>query len=274
MTRLLDYSFARPAAAHIKASGAVGVMRYLTHSTSGKQLSGAEAKQLRAAGLQVGVVFEDTARRAADGRAAGKADALFAAAQAKTVGVPASCPIFFAVDYDASPVDILPYFQGIADAKIGHPIGVYGSLRVVEDVLLHSLATYAWQTTAWSGKDTQGKPRVSAKAHLYQRNTPSPVPGTDDNELLKPIPLWGAPAAPAKAAPKPPAKAAKSAPGHPSPAPKPHANPPAAPKSPSGESKPTPTAAQCGGLSPAQVRRLRSHRRWWLVILRWLGARR
>lgn len=212
--RLLDYSFARPTAAQIKASGAIGVLRYLTHSTSAKRLTAAEAKDLRANGLQIGVVFEDTARRASAGRTAGRADAVFAAEQAKAIGIPASCPIFFAVDYDATPQDILPYFQGIADAKIGRPVGVYGSLKVVEDVLLHKLATYAWQTAAWSGKNPNGTPRISAQAHIHQRNTKSPVSGTDDNELRKPVPLWGAPP-PAKKAPAPapaPAKAPAPAP--------------------------------------------------------------
>ena len=274
--RLLDYSYARPTPDQMKKASAVGVLRYLSHS-SGKSLTANEATHLRAAGLQIGVVFEDTAKRAAAGRAAGKADALFAALQAKRVGVPASCPIFFAVDFDADPQVVLPYFQGIADAKIANPIGVYGSLRVVEDVLLHKLAAYAWQTAAWSGRDAAGSPRISSRAHIYQRNTRSPVPGTDDNVLRLHVPLWGAPApAPAVKAPAPAPKPAPKPTTPPKPAPTPAPKVPAK-VPPKVEPKPAPpappTAKECGGLSPAQVKRLRSRPRWWHIILHWLGVR-
>ncbi|MCW2674775.1 MAG: hypothetical protein JWP14_3364 [Frankiales bacterium] len=192
-TILLDYSHARPATSAMRRFGAVGVIRYLTRSTSAKRLTQAEARQLRHDGFWVGVVFEDDAARATRGTQAGKADALFAGGQANSIGIPGDCPIFFAVDVDVDPVRVLPYFRAIDETGVGRPIGVYGSQRVVDAVMNAGLATYGWQTVAWSNG------RRSPLAHLLQ-TTEDSVPGTDKNVLLKPIPLWGAPPA---AAPDP-----------------------------------------------------------------------
>jgi hypothetical protein len=186
--RLLDYSFSHPTVQQVKASGAVGVLRYLTRSSSAKRLTAVEARQLRAAGLWVGVVFEDGATRAISGRQAGYDDAVYAAAQAKAIGIPVTCPLFFAVDDDLDPARVKAYFEGVRSAKIPNPAGPYGSFRIVEALLDWSLADYAWQTVAWSGGN------VSKRAHLYQRNSSKqPVAGTDENVLLRHLPLWGAP---------------------------------------------------------------------------------
>jgi len=178
---LVDYSFARPDPAAIKAAGYVGVMRYLSN-TPGKNLSAAERDALHAAGLSIGLVWETTASRAGQGLLAGRADAQAACAQAKALGYPINCPLFFAVDYDAAPSAVAPYFVGIK-AVATYPVGVYGSYRIVEA----SSVPYHWQASAWSG----GK--VSSRAHLYQRLRPTvahPVAGADENLLITPLPLW------------------------------------------------------------------------------------
>ena len=185
-TLLVDYAFSRPSVAQIKAVGAVGVMRYLTRNTGDlKVLTRGEAYAYRADGLMIGVVFEDGAGRALLGEAAGMADAEFATAQALAIGVPTSCPIFYAVDVETTPDQVSAYFVGAQ--KCGtFPVGVYGSCAVVDGLLSRNLAAWGWQTGAWSGG------RVSQLAHLYQRITPTkPVPGCDENVLLRPFPLWG-----------------------------------------------------------------------------------
>jgi hypothetical protein len=187
-TRLLDFSSARPSISTIQASGANGVLRYLTPAGGAKAATKSELDAYRAAGLIVGLIFETTATRALAGRAAGKADALEAAKEAAALGYPTSAPIGFAVDFDAQWSQVSDYFQGIADAHIPNPIMAYGSYTVVEAALDAHLASYAWQTAAWS----QG--RISDAAHLYQRNYQThPVSGTDENVMLHPLPLWGAP---------------------------------------------------------------------------------
>lgn len=185
MTLILDYAWQHPDPALIKSDGYDGVMRYLSPDGS-KNLSRAEAAALHAAGLSIGLVWESTAARAAEGYAAGIADAAEAEAQAIILGYPANAPIFYAVDYDAAPGAVAPYFDGVRFAS-HHPVGVYGSLRVVEAI--HSSGVpYMWQSVAWSGGV------VSGVAHLYQRLTPTRpvIPGSDENVVLHPFPMWTA----------------------------------------------------------------------------------
>jgi hypothetical protein len=67
----VDYAWGRPGAAALKRAGAKFACRYLSHDTTGKNLTRAEADELSAAGLWLVVVWETTANRALDGRAAG-----------------------------------------------------------------------------------------------------------------------------------------------------------------------------------------------------------
>lgn len=201
-TLLVDYAWQVPSVAAIKAAGYQGVMRYLSPDVS-KNLTAGERDALHKAGLSIGLVWESTANRAGQGHQAGANDAAEAEAQAKALGYPASCPLFFAVDFDASPFDVAPYFQGVRSVATG-AIGIYGSARVVEGVPVK----WKWQACAWSAG------RVSNQAHLYQRlavTTAHPLPGTDENVVLRPFPLWTA----AKPATASTASADPSTPGQP-----------------------------------------------------------
>ena len=193
MTLLLDYAWARPSPATIKAAGYSGVMRYLSGDAS-KNLSAGERDVMLAAGLSIGLVWETTAARAGAGFNAGAADAVAAEAQANALGYPLSAVLFYAVDYDATPAQVAPYFAGVA-SKAHHPVGVYGSKRVTEGINV----PYKWQACAWSGG------LVSASAHLYQRlqaTVPHPISSTDENIVLHPFPMWD-PASVSHAAPVP-----------------------------------------------------------------------
>lgn len=219
MTVILDYSFARPDP-KLLAEHCVGVMRYLGPSSNKKTLTLAEAARLRKVGLRIGVVWETVANRAAAGLSAGKSDALVAAKEAAGLGIPTTVPIFFAVDFDATVAQVRAYFQGIAAAKIAHPIGVYGSAKITEGIGGEHLAAYRWQTVAWSGGARD------AAANLLQTVEKSPVAGCDVNHLQHQLPMWGDPApakAPAKKAPAktPPKAVTQPAPKHPAPKPGP-----------------------------------------------------
>ncbi len=177
MAQLVDYAWTKPSASQIVAGGFAGVLRYLSHD-SGKNLSGGERDALLAAGLSIGLVWETTATRAGQGYAAGQQDVQAAEAQAGALGYPAGCPIFYAVDYDAAPAAVVPYFQGV-QGLARWPVGVYGSANVIEGVPV----PWKWQTIAWSHG------RVSAQAHFYQTLLAS-LPGCDLNKVLRPVPLW------------------------------------------------------------------------------------
>lgn len=181
MTLLVDYAWAKPTPAAIKAAGYSGAMRYLSPDPS-KNLTASERDGLLNAGLGIGLVWESIASRAGQGSKAGAQDAVAAEAQAKALGLPANVPIFYAVDFDASPGIVAPYFAGVTSVAT-RPVGVYGSLRVVEGTNV----PWKWQAAAWSA----GK--VSSQAHLYQRLTatvPHPIPSTDENIVIRPFPMW------------------------------------------------------------------------------------
>ncbi|WP_052397243.1 glycoside hydrolase domain-containing protein [Streptomyces sp. NRRL F-5123] len=157
----VDYSSGRPGGAALAAAGIAFAARYLSHNPS-KNLTKSEAADLAAHGVWAVVVWETTAQRASTGRAAGIADAKAAAAQAAACGMPPLRPIFFAVDFDASPSAVVAYFQGVVSVLGLARTGVYGGYRVVSYLLDHRLATWAWQTVAWS----QG--RWDSRAHIRQ----------------------------------------------------------------------------------------------------------
>lgn len=186
----VDYSFSRPSFAEIKSKGYVAVGRYLGGSPD-KQITRAEANGLLAAGLKIWLVWEGAANRAAQGKGAGIADAQAALSAAHAVGYPDSAPIFFAVDFDAQPAAVRPYFEGVKSV-LGPRTGVYGGYNITRGVA--DLAPYRWQTVAWSG----GK--VDANAHLYQRSTMThPIAGCDEDVIQKTFPMWGS--TPAKPTP-------------------------------------------------------------------------
>lgn len=188
-----DYAWSRPDLEQLKAAGFTGVIRYLCNrstdspeSTDGKRITPSEAADIRAHGLDLGLVWETTANRAGDGFAAGAGDALKAEQQADEIGYPADAAIYYAVDYEASATQVLYYFSGVRRSA-RRPVGVYGSYQVVEGVADMGLATYLWQTVAWSYGAR------SDRAHLYQRNDfalPKVDGDYDENEVLQPAD-WG-----------------------------------------------------------------------------------
>lgn len=166
----IDYSFDHPTPAQIKTSGARFVCRYLApvnSSTRAKVITRDEAQALRAADLGVVLVWEWTADRAAAGRAAGVADARAALAQADALGAD-GCPIFFAVDFDASTAQCSPdgsvyaYAQGWSSVLGFARSGVYGGYTAVSKLVGAGMCRYGWQTIGWSDG------RWSAHAQIRQ----------------------------------------------------------------------------------------------------------
>jgi hypothetical protein len=148
----IDYAWAHPGLPAIVEAGYSFVCRYLSHDP-GKNLSADETKALRAAGLDIVVVWEATANRALEGAAVGASDAKTAMAQATAAGLPGTIPIYFAVDFDAQPAQqkaISAYFSAVGAVLGKSRLGVYGGLAVVGRLFDAKLVTYGWQTYAWS----------------------------------------------------------------------------------------------------------------------------
>lgn len=150
----VDYAWGRPGAAALKRAGAKFACRYLSHDTTGKNLTRAEADDLSDAGIWLVVVWESTAKRPLDGRSAGVADARDAAAQAAACGMPAGRPIYFAADWDAAASQqgkINAYLDGAASVIGRDRVGLYGGYGPVKRAFDAKKITYGWQTYAWSG---------------------------------------------------------------------------------------------------------------------------
>ena len=164
VTNGVDYAWSHPSPAALRAAEVRFVMRYLS-TDAGKSLSEKEAAGLAAAGIWCGVVWETTADRMLDGRAAGAADARAAAGQAAACGMPSSRPIYFAADFDASETQvyaITAYLAGAASVLGSARVGIYGGLHVVRRALDSGHAAWGWQTMAWSGGQWE------ARAHVRQ----------------------------------------------------------------------------------------------------------
>ncbi|WP_242614456.1 glycoside hydrolase domain-containing protein [Actinomadura roseirufa] len=150
----VDYAWGRPGASELRKAGARFACRYLSHDTTGKNLTRAEADQLSAGGLWLVVVWESTASRALSGRSGGADDAEDAAKQARACGMPADRPIYFAVDFDADADQqdaINAYLDGAASVLGRDRVGLYAGYWPLKRAFDAKKITYGWQTYAWSG---------------------------------------------------------------------------------------------------------------------------
>lgn len=171
MTTVIDYAWSQPSPQWIKQQGFAGVMRYISHDGS-KDLSPQERDALRAESLTIGLVFEATANRAAQGFAAGIQDAQYAEARCNSLGYPLVCTVWYAVDFDGTPGQVQSYFDGIMNESL-RPIAPYGGYKIADGV---KCSGSPWQTAAWSG----GK--ISGRAGLYQNGFHATY---DSNKVLK-----------------------------------------------------------------------------------------
>lgn len=214
----IDYAWQHPAPHNIRLAGYVGVFRYLSNDPS-KDITPAEITALHAEGLAVWLVWETTAQRALAGHSAGVDDATEAYTRAAKLGYPKGMPLFFAVDFSATPAQVADYFAGVNSVASPYQAGDYGDAAIANG----KLTKWHWQTAAWSSGS------ISPNAHVYQRVRPTKrivgaPTGWDENVLLRSLPRWtGQKPAPAPAPAPVPAPATKpDGKGTvPSPAPKP-----------------------------------------------------
>lgn len=174
----VDYSWARPGGATLKAAGKHFAVRYLyPDGQGGKGLDVSELADLKRNGVEVPVVYESYAARAKEGRAAGEADARTAQKALVAVGLPSGMPIYFAVDYDApehEQDEIDAYLRGAASVIGADRVGVYAGYWVIKRCKENNTAKWLWQTYAWSG----GK--VHPDIHLYQYRNGQDLNGAVD----------------------------------------------------------------------------------------------
>lgn len=179
MAKWIDYSFARPDPAAIRAAGYSGVCRYLTGQ--GKALTASERDALFAAGLDLLLNFEQNADNAKGGYAQGLKDGKAAANAADALGAPRGMAIYFSVDYDTAasyPAVVANYLKGCAAGMAGrYEMGVYGSYYVVHGAMADGQAKYGWTTVAWSYGHKAG--------HIFQTGEQTFSHGADIDEPLQ-----------------------------------------------------------------------------------------
>ena len=192
----VDYSFARPSPAGIRAAGFTFAVRYFSHGSNSKNLSVAEVHALIAAGVDVVSNWETGASDALKGRARGVTDAQEALSEATAAGMPAGRPIYFSVDFDATAAQqaaINDYFDGVVSV-LGHDrTGAYGGINPIKRLFDAGKIGFGWQTYAWSGG------QWDARAQLRQIHNGVTVAGGDcdiDQSRADDFGQWGAPVNP------------------------------------------------------------------------------
>jgi len=170
----VDYAFQPwPSPSGLKSAGYDFVIRYVGGSSS-KDISASEAQALQAAGLDIILIYEDTADRMLSGYNAGVSDANTALMQATAAGAPQDFFCYFACDIDAQPSDqtvINAYLDGAASVLGVSRVGFYGGYGPVTRVLDAGKAGKAWQTFAWSSGNRDS--RIS----LYQSQNEVTIAG-------------------------------------------------------------------------------------------------
>lgn len=161
----VDFSFDRIPGKTLAANGIELAARYLSH-TAGKNLTAAEAQDLRTHGVGVLLNWESAAGRPLLGASGGAADGHDAAAYAESIGAPHGLTIYYSCDRDITSSQyaaIVAYYQAAKDATAGrYKVGVYGEFEIVEELHRRGVVDGEWQTYAWSG----GK--LSTQTDLYQ----------------------------------------------------------------------------------------------------------
>jgi hypothetical protein len=149
----IDYAWSRPTTVAMRNAGASFVCRYLSHDTTGKNITRAEAETLTAAGLWIVLVWESSTGRMLAGSGAGQADAIEALKQATAVGMPDGRPIYFALDFDATAQDqpaVHAYLDGAASVIGRNRLGMYSGYGPMVRAFDQNKIAYGWQTYAWS----------------------------------------------------------------------------------------------------------------------------
>jgi hypothetical protein len=193
----IDYAWGRPRPSTLRADGYTFAARYLSYDTTGKNLTRGEADALRAAGVDVVANWEWGATDALRGFDEGASEAREAERQANDCGIPAGRPIYFSVDFDATPGDqaaINSYFDGVASVLGRERTGAYGGYWVISRLFDAHKIQYGWQTYAWSGGNWD------SRAQMQQYNNGIVVDGVgsdQDRSVAADFGQWGYRAKPA-----------------------------------------------------------------------------
>lgn len=179
------------------ADGFRVIFRYLSHD-SAKNITAQEAAAIHAAGAAVGFVWETTADRAGHGSDAGAADVRDAEAEADAVGAPLDAAIYYAVDYDPDPSEVVAYFEAVR-AAAKRPVGAYCSDAVAVELFKRKLIDFFWQTESTGFRGRWPSPIANVRQHTaYER--PKLSGDYDEDVIVTPdVGQWPRPVKPSTA---------------------------------------------------------------------------
>lgn len=210
----IDYAWARPDPAAIKAAGYDAVLRYLSADPT-KNLTPGEAAALHAAGLGIGLIWETTAQAALGGGPAGAADGAQAVGEAQALGLPEGCLLIANLGDFAATADQLAaihayYYAFRRVPGFSYQPGGYATGYIIEQLVAAGAIGVWWQNAI----DDQGVSGsvVADHASIYQRRTPTltiagTAPGDFDEDVWgfgpSPSPAWWMPSPPPPPPPPP-----------------------------------------------------------------------
>jgi hypothetical protein len=172
MAQALDYSAGFPGGLNIarpREAGRqkfIGAVRYIGLPDRRKCATRAELDDFSRTGLGMALVFEESSGNWRKGFQQGQYDARRARDHATAIGFPIGRPVYMAIDEDVVTAgefsSMLEYLRGAQGPLGGSRLtGVYGEADVVDRARDAGVATWIWQTKAWS------RGRVTT-AHLRQ----------------------------------------------------------------------------------------------------------
>ena len=194
---LLDYAAGVIKAADLRASGALGAIRYVSDRRPGgdwmlgKPIQLPEARDLYHSGLKIVSCYQYGKQDTADwlgGQNAGVAHAKRGWQLHIAAGGSYGAPIYASIDDDPSyeqyKQQVAPYLRGW-EAVLGRQrVGVYANSKTIEWAMQDGLGTYFWQHN-WGSPGKVAHPA----AHLHQveidKRSVGSI-GVDINHILKP----------------------------------------------------------------------------------------
>lgn len=174
----MDYAFSSPSPVGLAQAGKNFAMRYVGPGSDPKHLTRDEALALNRAGLWCVTLVEGAVEDPKFGFEVGRSHANAAVTMSKARGFPINVPMYFAVDYDVSSTSwpqAREYLRGAASVIGVARVGIYGEYDAMVWARRDGVASWFFQTYAWSG----GK--WYAENHVEQyRNGVSLAGGTVD----------------------------------------------------------------------------------------------
>ncbi|GAS95531.1 protein exported by TAT pathway [Mycolicibacterium canariasense] len=194
---LLDYAAGVIPADDIRASGAMGAIRYVSDRRPGgqwmlgKPIQLAEARDLYRGGLKIVSCYQYGKADTADwlgGQSAGVAHAKRGWELHTAAGGPVGAPVYASIDdnpsYQQYKQQVAPYLRGWEAVLGHHRTGVYANSKTIEWAVQDGLGSYFWQHN-WGSPGRVAHPA----AHLHQVEIDARSVGgvgVDINHVLKP----------------------------------------------------------------------------------------